>query len=71
MLMTRKYSLVYIYGKYLLILPGSEFWDPPSNWTSGDRPAIYRSFNDDRDIELINGAQIISSKVRYIVFRLW
>ena len=39
-------------------------WNTPSNWTTGDRPVIYRSFDNDDDIQLMNGAQIVPGKVR-------
>ena len=49
---------------YLPLTDCNEGWCPPSNWTTRDRPVIYWSFDNDRNIKLMNGAQIVPGKVR-------
>ena len=46
-----------------LRIAGSEVWRPPVNWTSGDRPVIYRSFDREGYILLKNGAHLVPGKV--------
>ena len=43
----------------------NEIWSPPVNWTYDDMPAIYRSFDSDRYIQLKNGSQIVAGKVSF------
>ena len=40
-------------------------WSPPANWTTTDLPAVYRSFDSDKYVQLENGAQIVTAKVGY------
>ena len=49
---------------YLFLTDCNEGWCPPSDWTTGDRPVVYRSFDNDRNIQLKNGSQIVQGKVR-------
>ena len=46
----------------------NESWISPSNWTAGDQPALYRSFDGDDDLGLMNGASIVPGQVEvYII----
>ena len=53
-------------NRYLFHPDGKQsgVWNTPSSWTSGDRPVIYRSFDNDDSIQLMNGAEIVPGKVR-------
>ena len=53
-----------------LIFAVTELWFRPASWTSGDLPAVYRSFDSDRHIQLKNGAQIVVGKVSAGIFVL-
>ena len=42
----------------------SDIWKPPSSWTAGDEPCVYRSFDDAVNLELFNGAKIVGEEVK-------
>ena len=42
-----------------------EVWSPPVDWTATDLPAVYRSFDNDKYVQLENGAQVAVGKVGY------
>ena len=45
---------------FIVVIP--EIWTPPDDWTSPDLPAVYRSFDNDKYVQLENEAQIVAGK---------
>ena len=48
---------------FTVILP--EVWPPPQDWISANLPVVYRSFDNDKYVQLENGAQVVAGKVGY------
>ena len=46
----------------------SDIWKPPSSWTAGDEPCVFRSFDGDLNLELFNGAKIVDLEVKLVNF---
>ena len=46
---------------FTVIIP--EVWSPPADWTGPDLPAVYRSFDNEKYVQLENGAKVVVGKV--------
>ena len=44
-----------------VIIP--QVWSPPEDWTATNLPAVYRSFDNNKYVQLENGAQVVAGKV--------
>ena len=40
-----------------------EMWSPPADWISTDLPTVYRSFDNNKYVQIENGAQVVVGKV--------
>ena len=49
---------------FTVIIP--EIWNPPDDWTSPDLPSVYRSLDNDKYVQLENGAQVVAGKVGHL-----